>query len=65
MTFIRALFLLSMLSPAIHAAQIVTFFPTGSVKQVQQVTVRFSADMIAMGIREPKPIHFQSAVSRI
>lgn len=30
-------------------AQVVSFFPTGSVKQVQQVTVRFSADMVAMG----------------
>jgi len=32
-----------------NAAQVVSFFPTGSVKQVQQVTVRFSADMVAMG----------------
>lgn len=32
-----------------QAAQVVSFFPTGSVKQVQQATVRFSADMMAMG----------------
>jgi uncharacterized protein YfaS (alpha-2-macroglobulin family) len=31
------------------AADVVSFYPTGSVKQVQQVTVRFSADVIAMG----------------
>lgn len=32
-----------------YAAQVVSFYPTGSVKQVQQTTVRFSADMVAMG----------------
>lgn len=32
-----------------QAAQIASFFPTGSVKKVQQVVVKFSADMIAMG----------------
>lgn len=32
-----------------YAAQVVSFFPTGSVKQVQQATVRFSDDMVAMG----------------
>lgn len=31
------------------AAQVESVFPTGSVKQVQQVTVRFSTDMIALG----------------
>lgn len=36
-------------SAGAHAAQVVTFYPTGSVKQVQQATVRFSADMVAMG----------------
>lgn len=33
----------------VFAAQIVSFYPTGSVKQVQQATVRFSADMVTMG----------------
>src|SRR5688572_9726234 len=35
----------------VHAegSQVVSFFPQGSVKQVRQVTVRFSSDMIAMG----------------
>lgn len=32
-----------------HAARVISFYPTGSVKQVQQATVRFSEDMIAMG----------------
>jgi uncharacterized protein YfaS (alpha-2-macroglobulin family) len=32
-----------------QASEVISFFPTGSVKQVQQVTVRFSEDMIAMG----------------
>jgi uncharacterized protein YfaS (alpha-2-macroglobulin family) len=36
-------------SPDVHAAQVVSFYPTGSVKQVQQATVRFSTDMMAMG----------------
>lgn len=33
----------------VSAAEVVSFYPTGSVKKVQQVTVRFSSDMIAMG----------------
>lgn len=48
----RAQFLFTMfvvISSSAHAAQIVSFFPTGSVKQVQQATVRFSDDMVAMG----------------
>ena len=32
-----------------YSAEVISFYPTGSVKQVQQVTVRFSADMVAMG----------------
>ncbi|QLY25246.1 Ig-like domain-containing protein [Bdellovibrio sp. KM01] len=32
-----------------NAGEVVSFFPTGSVKQVQQATVRFSTDMVAMG----------------
>jgi hypothetical protein len=32
-----------------NAGEIVSVYPTGSVKQVQQVTVKFSSDMVAMG----------------
>lgn len=32
-----------------NAAQVASFYPTGSVKNVQQVTVRFSTDMVAIG----------------
>jgi hypothetical protein len=32
-----------------NAAQVISFYPTGSVKQVQQATVRFSANIVAMG----------------
>ena len=31
------------------AGEVVTFFPTGSVKSIKQVTVNFSTDMVAMG----------------
>jgi uncharacterized protein YfaS (alpha-2-macroglobulin family) len=34
---------------SIDAGEIVSVYPTGSVKQVQQVTVKFSTDMVAMG----------------
>jgi hypothetical protein len=43
------LVLFVMNSSNVKAAEIVSFYPTGSVKQMQQVTVRFSADMVAMG----------------
>ncbi|MCK6598150.1 MAG: hypothetical protein L6Q37_07280 [Bdellovibrionaceae bacterium] len=33
-------------SSVVYAAQVVSFYPTGSVKQVQQTTVRFSAEGI-------------------
>lgn len=46
---VLALLLFSFNAITAHAAQIASFFPTGSVKQVQQVTVNFSTDMIAMG----------------
>jgi uncharacterized protein YfaS (alpha-2-macroglobulin family) len=48
----KFLFLLTsfiFLSQNIWATQIESVFPTGSVKQVQQITVKFSADMIALG----------------
>jgi uncharacterized protein YfaS (alpha-2-macroglobulin family) len=49
-------FVLMTLNPVVAgAAQVTSFYPTGSVKQVQQVTVRFSADMIAMG--DPRASH--------
>ncbi|WP_413292370.1 alpha-2-macroglobulin family protein [Bdellovibrio sp. HCB185ZH] len=32
-----------------NAGEVVSFFPTGSVKQVQQTVVRFSTDMVPMG----------------
>lgn len=32
-----------------NAANVVSFYPTGSVKQIQQVRVQFSANMVAMG----------------
>lgn len=31
------------------AGEVVTFFPTGSVKSIKQVSVNFSTDMVAMG----------------
>lgn len=37
-----------MTSPA-RAGEVVSVFPTGSVKQVQQITARFSTDMVPMG----------------
>jgi uncharacterized protein YfaS (alpha-2-macroglobulin family) len=49
-TFTHCSFALSVLiSTVAHAAQVVSLYPTGSVKQLQQVTVRFSSDMVAMG----------------
>lgn len=49
-TFAQYLFIpLVLISSNAHAAQVASFYPTGSVKQVQQATVRFSADMVAMG----------------
>lgn len=33
----------------LSAGELVSVFPTGSVKQVQQITARFSTDMVAMG----------------
>lgn len=47
--YIRAPLLLSFISFNAGAADVVSFFPTGSVKKIQQVTARFSADMVAMG----------------
>jgi uncharacterized protein YfaS (alpha-2-macroglobulin family) len=41
--------LISFFSAEVYAAQVVSFFPTGPVKQVKQATARFSADMVAMG----------------
>lgn len=38
-----------------HASDVVSFFPTGPVKKIQQVTVRFSSDMVAMG--DPRAAH--------
>lgn len=38
-----------------EAAQVQSFFPTGSVKQVQQVRVKFSDDMVPMG--DPRSKH--------
>lgn len=37
------------LNVAAASPQIESFFPTGSVKNVQQVTARFTTDMVAMG----------------
>lgn len=34
---------------AAHAGEVVSVFPTGSVKKVQQVVVKFSTDMVPMG----------------
>ncbi len=49
-TFAQYSFALFVLfSTVAHAAQVVSFYPTGSVKLVQQATVRFSSDMVAMG----------------
>lgn len=45
--FLPSVFLCSLQQA--NAAQVTSFYPTGSVKQVQQVTVRFSSDMVAMG----------------
>ena len=45
--YASALFVFNVISA--HAAHVINFYPTGSVKQVQQTTVRFSEDMIAMG----------------
>lgn len=46
--YIYILFLI-FISHITNAANVIQFFPTGSVKGVQQVRVRFSADMVAMG----------------
>ena len=46
--FVQILFV-SLNTVRAQATQILSFFPTGSVKHVQQVTVRFSDDMVAMG----------------
>lgn len=49
-------FSLFLITPTLAlSAQVISFYPTGSVKQVQQVTVRFSADMVAMG--DPRSKH--------
>lgn len=37
-----------------HASSILSFYPTGAVKNIQQVTVHFSDDMIAMGSPKSK-----------
>jgi uncharacterized protein YfaS (alpha-2-macroglobulin family) len=42
-----------------QAAEVVSFWPVGSVKSVQQVTVRFSDDMIAMGDPRAKADPFE------
>ncbi len=55
-TFGLVLFLTSFqLSLHAKAAEIISVFPTGSVKQVQQVVVKFSTDMVALG--DPRSFH--------
>jgi hypothetical protein len=46
-------FLLGMI--AVHAGEIAVVTPTGSVKKIQQVRVRFSTDMVPMG--DPRSAH--------
>lgn len=46
------LFLILLKVSIANGAQVESFYPTGSVKQVRQITVRFSADVVAMG--DPK-----------
>lgn len=46
----RVLALLALIAPSIASAALIeSVYPTGSVKQVQQVTVRFSDDMVPLG----------------
>lgn len=45
--FLFVLILLSITN--VHSAEISSFYPAGSVKQVQQATIKFSDDMVAMG----------------
>jgi uncharacterized protein YfaS (alpha-2-macroglobulin family) len=41
--------LVVLLTGSLRATEVVSVFPQGAVKKVQQVTVRFSSDMVAMG----------------
>lgn len=47
--FKLSLYIVCNLGAFANANQVISFYPTGSVKQVQQVTVRFSEDTVAMG----------------
>lgn len=46
---IKVIFSILIVGKIIFAGSVVSFYPTGSVKKVQQVTARFSSDMKALG----------------
>ncbi len=60
-------FLLCLVSSS-FAAEILSVFPTGAVKQVQQVLVKFSSDMVSLGDprskNDPLTLHCQAGAKR-